>query len=109
VKKFSPLAEIPGHAMPPGAILVTADSRRRLLIPRWIGGYAMCKERFKSGVPTLPRREWLHEFQRWTLAFYFCEFLNFFGERAEANSRQATCNLHQNPVLKWVFSGMARC
>lgn len=51
MKKFSPLAEIPGHAMPPGAILVTADSRRRLLIPRWIGGYAMCKERFKSGGP----------------------------------------------------------
>jgi hypothetical protein len=35
--------------MPPRAILVTADSRRQLLIPRWIGGYAMCKERFKSG------------------------------------------------------------
>ena len=57
MKKFSPLAEIPGHAMPPGAILVTADSRRRLLIPRRIGGYAMCKERFKSGGPHLPTIE----------------------------------------------------
>lgn len=37
----------------------------------------------------------------------------FLGERAEANSRQAPCNLapiwHQNPALKWVFSRMARC
>jgi hypothetical protein len=52
-----------------------------------------------------------------TLAFYFSEFSNFltflWGERAEANSRQATCNLapiwHRNPALEWVFSGMARC
>ena len=50
-----------------------------------------------------------------TLAFYFSEFSDIFlgGERAEANSRQATCNLapiwHRNPALEWVFSGMASC
>jgi hypothetical protein len=50
-----------------------------------------------------------------TPAFYFFEFSKFsniFWERAEANSRQAPCNLapiwHQNPALEWAFSGMAR-
>jgi hypothetical protein len=50
-----------------------------------------------------------------TPAFYFSEFSKFsksFWERAEANSRQAPCNLapiwHQNPALEWAFSGMAR-
>jgi len=44
--------------------------------------------------------------------FIFSEFPNFLtffwgGRRAEANSRQATCNLapiwHQNPALEWVI------
>jgi hypothetical protein len=46
--------------------------------------------------------------------FLFLRFLlAIFGGSAEANSRQAFCNLapiwHQNPVLEWVFSGMAKC
>jgi hypothetical protein len=49
------IAETPGNRTPRGGILVTADSARRLLIPRWIGGYAECLEEIqKLGVPTLP-------------------------------------------------------
>jgi hypothetical protein len=74
VKKFSPLAEIPGHAMPPGAILVTADSRRRLLIPRWIGGYAMCEERFKRGSPHFHEESGYTNFSDGRWLFIFANF-----------------------------------
>jgi hypothetical protein len=49
------MAEIPGSPMPRGAMLVTADSARLLLIPQWIGGYGAClKEIQELGVPKLP-------------------------------------------------------
>jgi hypothetical protein len=46
---------MPGNPISRSAILVTADPARKLLIPRWIGGYAACLEEIrKLGVPTLP-------------------------------------------------------
>jgi hypothetical protein len=49
------IAEIPGNPMAGGAVLVTADSARWPLIPRWISGYAACREEIQHFlVPTLP-------------------------------------------------------
>jgi hypothetical protein len=49
------MAEIPGSPMPRGTDLVTADSGRLLLTPRWIGGYAACLAEIRGlGIPTLP-------------------------------------------------------
>lgn len=49
------IAEIPGNPMAGGAVLVTADSARWPLIPRWISGYAACLEEIQPFlVPPLP-------------------------------------------------------
>ena len=53
------VAEVPGHPTPRGVILVTADSARRLLIPRWIGGYGACLKEIQAlGIPTFPPYQW---------------------------------------------------
>jgi hypothetical protein len=47
------VTEVPGHPMPRGAILVTANAASRLLIPRWIGGYGACLNEIQAlGIPT---------------------------------------------------------
>jgi hypothetical protein len=53
------VAEVPGNPVPRGAVLVTANSARKLLIPRWIGGYGACLEEIQAlGIPTFPPYRW---------------------------------------------------
>jgi hypothetical protein len=49
------MAVVPGGRLPRGTMLVTADRRRNLFIPRRLGGYGACLgELQKMGIATLP-------------------------------------------------------
>lgn len=49
------MAVVPGGRLPRGTMLVAADRRRNLFIPRWLGGYGACLgELQKMGIATLP-------------------------------------------------------
>lgn len=48
------MAVVPGGRLPRGTMLVTADRKRNLLIPRWLGGYGACLgELHRMGIPPL--------------------------------------------------------